>query len=135
MGWCSATEIMDAAVDAAERAAKAAVAQVYEQAVVLEKTDDGRPPHHNATVMVNVDEVLRPFVARIAEKLRDGDWDCIEEAAHFDRFRREMLGYDHRQMAEWCRDRLTEDYEPTPAQVREYGALLAHHLEESTRGR
>jgi hypothetical protein len=134
MGWCSATEIMDAAVEAAERA----VAAAWQLASGNE--DARTPAYANAlqadpSIREKVDEVLRPFVARIAEQLRDGDWDCIEESNYFERFRREMLGFDHRQMADWYRERLTEDYDPSPEQVREFADLMAHHLQESTSGR
>lgn len=110
-------------MDTAVAAADAAV-----MAVLNEFAPPGDPTE-------TVDKVLRPFVTAIATELRDGDWDCIEESEYFGRFRQEMLGYDHRRMAEWYRERLTEDYDPTPDEVREYGALLAHHLEELDNGR
>jgi hypothetical protein len=101
MGWCSATEIMDAAVEAAEQAAYAMLnkaAQHY-----------GFEPEHTKTeAKPLIDDTLRPFVAKIAEALRDGDWDCIEESDYFDRFRQEMLGYDDEAMIGWYRDRLAE---------------------------
>jgi hypothetical protein len=124
MGWCSATEIMDTAVKAAEALSKATLAQVYEQAHVMERGDGDPQP---ATVVIDMDTTLRPFVAKIAEALRDGDWDCIEEADAFDRFRQEMLGYDDDRMIRWFRDQLTETDDP--AAVREYSAALAEIME------
>lgn len=85
MGWCSGTDIMDAALDAAEAAVR--------------ETIDGYV-HGDAdeeAIQARVDEVLRPFVVTIAEKLRDGDWDCIEESRHYDRFAQEMHGEDDRE--------------------------------------
>lgn len=95
MGWCSATEIMDAALDAAEAAIKVII-------------DEFAPPGDGLAdnTQARVDEALRPFVVTIAEKLRDGDWDCIDEADHFDQFQQEMLGYDDRRYEGWLVDRL-----------------------------
>lgn len=84
MGWCSATEIMDAALAAAEAVAMRATEMAAE-------VDEGtRNPDVNP--LPELDEVLRPFVITIAEKLRDGDWDCIEESEYYDRFAQEMHG-------------------------------------------
>lgn len=73
MGWCSATEIMDTALEAALELLVSAQPQLH-------------PDDHA------VDELLRPFVRRVAQELRDGDWDCIEESNYFDRFGPEMYG-------------------------------------------
>lgn len=80
MGWCSATDIMDAALGAAE----AAVKEVIDGYV----GDDA----DCEAIQVRTDEALRPFVTIIAEKLRDGDWDCIDESDYYDRFAQEMHG-------------------------------------------
>lgn len=109
MGWCSATEIMDAAVGAAD----ALLASMRPEPEVFNRQA--------------VDEVLRPFVAAIAAALRDGDWDCIEEADAFDRFRQEMLGYDDERMADWYREQLAEIEDPK--RLREYSEALATLLE------
>lgn len=108
MGWCSATKIMDAAVAAADEAVKATLQQVYQKAAVLERDDAGKPTVHTATVLVDVDAVLSPFVAAIADKLRDGDWDCIEESDYFGRFPQEMLGHDDRRYQEYLHDKLRD---------------------------
>lgn len=126
MGWCSATEIMDAAVEAADRA----VAAAWQLASGNESVKT--PALANAlnadpTLREKLDEVLRPFVATIAAQLRDGDWDCIEEADAFDRFRQEMLGKGDTQMIRWYRDQLKE--QDDPARVREYSQALAQLLE------
>lgn len=73
MGWCSATEIMDTAIEAAEDA--------LEQlgTVLVDAT-------------VDVERELRPFVRKLATTLRDLDWDCVEESDYFDRFGPELLG-------------------------------------------
>jgi hypothetical protein len=126
MGWCTATTIMDAAVEAADRA----VAAAWQ----LASNNEGArtPAFANAlradpTLRAKLDDVMRPFVAAIAEKLRDGDWDCIEEADAFDRFRAEMLGYDDDRMIEWYREQLAETDDPTA--VREYSSALAAIME------
>jgi hypothetical protein len=95
MGWCSATDIMDAAMAGAEAAVRA----------VLEEF---APPGSPEAVQAKVDEVLRPYVRTIAAKLRDGDWDCIEESDYFDRFPQEMLGYDDAAFERWLREQLEE---------------------------
>lgn len=74
MGWCSATEIMDAALEAA---LELLASMRSEPQVVNQRS---------------VDKVLRPFVRKVARELRDGDWDCIEESNYFDRFGPEMYG-------------------------------------------
>lgn len=84
MGWCSATEIMDTALSAAE----AVAVRATEMAAEVEEGTRG--PDVNP--LPELDEVLRPFVITIAEKLRDGDWDCIEESEYYDRFAQEMHG-------------------------------------------
>lgn len=112
MGWCSATLIMDAVTQAAD--------------ALMESLRTHSEPWTEEELEAR-DEVLRPFVATIAEQLRDEDWDCIEEADAFDRFRQEMLGYDDRQMVEYYRyDIADADDSDT---VRELSALLAKHLE------
>lgn len=80
MGWCSATDIMDTAIRAADEATIATIRQVLD--------------HFETSVLVeiNTDKVLRPFVRRIAEALRDSDWDYIEESDYYDRFGSEMQG-------------------------------------------
>lgn len=107
MGWCSATEIMDAAVEAADRA----VAAAWQLA---SGNENARTPAFANALQADpdlrgkLDEVMRPLVAAIAAKLRDGDWDCIEEADAFDRFRQEMLGYDDLRMERWYRERVQD---------------------------
>lgn len=132
MGWCSATNIMDAAVEAATRM----TAHAWQ---VASDNEDAKFPafaqalRDRPELGDQLDDVLRPFVARIAEQLRDGDWDCIEESEYFDRFRQEMLGYDHDQMVQWYRDQLNEsdDHE----RFAEYAERLAYHMQEANRGR
>lgn len=126
MGWCSATEIMDAAVEAADRA----VAAAWQLA---SGSEDARTPalanalNADPTLREKLDEVMRPFVASIAAKLRDGDWDCIEEAYAFDRFRAEMLGLNDDQMIDWYRERISESDDPTA--IREYSTRMAQIME------
>lgn len=111
MGWCSATEIMDALVESVDKVAR----------------EMSGPAAGEPEITEAVDDLIRPIVARVAAALRDGDWDCIEESDYFDRFRQEMLGYDNDRMADWYREQLgeTEDRE----RVREYSAALAALLE------
>jgi len=118
MGWCSATDIMDAAVKGAEAAVR----------VVLEEF---APPGSDDAVQAKVDDVLRPFVVTIARKLRDGDWDCIEESDYFERFRQEMLGHDDQEHAAWIRENLGDAvrYDEND-QVAHWAALLKVHTDK-----
>lgn len=126
MGWCSATDIMDAAVEAADRA----VAAAWQ---IASGSEDARTPalanalNDMPSLRGKLDEVMRPFVASIATQLRSGDWDCIEEADAFDRFRKEMLGLDNSGMEAWYREKIHETDDP--AAIREYSAALATILE------
>lgn len=72
MGWCSATEIFDVAIEAAD-----------EMLENIAGSDDD-PAH--------CDMLMREFAERIADVLWDGDWDCEEDSAHYDRFH-ELLCY------------------------------------------
>lgn len=91
MGWCSATEIMDTALDAAEQYLTKAyeLMGVDPERVTL---DDVRP---------GLDAVLAPFVTTLAEMLRNNDWDCVDESRYFDRFPQEMLGLNDSEFRAW----------------------------------
>lgn len=96
MGWCSGTEIMDTALAAADELME----RTYEALGVdpdRVTLDEIRPELNNA---------LRPFVTKLAQHLRDNDWDCIEEALYFNRFAQEMLGLDDYQYEAYLVDRL-----------------------------
>lgn len=95
MGWCSATEIMDAVVAGAEKAA-------FDVLDNMGKGDEA------ASWRPTVDAALRPFVATVAEKLRDSDWDCIDESEYFDRFPQEMLGYDDQEYRAYLHKQLRD---------------------------
>lgn len=96
MGWCSGTEIMDAALEAAQEAVRAALAET------------GSPRTPTVGTVQAVDDALRPFVAKLAKKLRDDDWDCIEESQYFERFAQEMLGDDDQQYEQRLMKQLAE---------------------------
>jgi hypothetical protein len=124
---------MDAAVEAADRAVTAA------WQLASDNEHARTPAFANAlqadpTLREKLDNVMRPFVAAIAEQLRAGDWDCIEEADAFDRFRQEMLGLDDTQMTYWYRDRLHEADDPETI-TKWAHALQEHADKEVTRGR
>lgn len=131
MGWCSATEIMDAAVEAADRA----VAAAWQLA---SGNENARTPalanalQADPDLRGKLDEVMRPLVAAIAAKLRAGGWDCIEESDAFDRFRQEMLGYDHQQMTEWYRAQLYEADDPET--ITKWAHALQEHADQNPEG-
>jgi len=81
MGWCSATEIIDTAIEAAESVLSTA----------MPGWEDS--PHRDIT-RNRMDRQLRPFVRKIADKLRSDDWDCQQDSDYYDRFGPEMEGMD-----------------------------------------
>jgi 4-aminobutyrate aminotransferase-like enzyme len=125
MGWCSGTEIMDAALKAALAAQRAALVIALDEGhgcCTAEGyyADPGR--------QVQLDNALRPFVSAVAEVLRDGDWDCIEESDYFDRFPQEMLGDDDQQYEQRLMEQLAEAAEYGDAdQVRRVTEQLDAH--------
>lgn len=118
MGWCSATEIMDAAVGAADAAVTAALMNVP-----LEALPDGERGKH-------VDDALRPFVRKLARKLHMEDWDCERESEYFDRFPAEMLDLDDSEHLAW----LVEMVKDTDADPKWLAKLAEHRrkMEQSS---
>lgn len=106
MGWCSATEIMDWAIQMADDAVAA---------VLGATTEDGE-------VKSRIDDAIRPLVAALATKLHDEDWDCEQDSDHFDRFPQEMLGYDDHEYARWLGEQLQDQRDP--ARIRDIAARL-----------
>ena len=106
MGWCSATEIMDWAIQMADDA----VSEVIDEPV----TDDMRK---------QIDDKVRRLVGALARKLHDEDWDCEQDSGYFWRFPQEMLGYDDREYAAWLGDLLQD--ETNPERVADIAARLA----------
>jgi hypothetical protein len=108
MGWCSATEIIDSAIEAAERYLAAGWQ-------IASGNEDARTPafanaiHADPTLRPKLDEVLRPIVAQIAEKLREQDWDCEQDSDYFDRFPQELTGWTDAQYAEWLTEQIADD--------------------------
>lgn len=107
MGWCSATQIMDTALSAAEKA-------VTEAFRLLGAHPD---PASLEEIGKKLDDVLRPFVAELARKLRAEDWDCEQDSVYFDRFPQEMLGYDDHEFARWLGEQLQDERDPARIRV------------------
>lgn len=107
MGWCSGTDIMDDALKAAEHLAAAVWAIAYTAGAEGTEGDMDKVIT-DVQVRAKLDDVMRPYVRRIARKLHDGDWDCVEEAEEFARFPQEMLDHDDREHETWIRERITE---------------------------
>lgn len=97
MGWCSGTDHMDVAMEAAE--------SLFDRILERARQLGNDAPESD---WYDRDELLRPFVAAVAEKLRDAGWDCIEESDYFDRFEQEMLGNDDREHARWLAEQYNE---------------------------
>jgi hypothetical protein len=108
MGWCSATDIMDAALEGAERAVTAAWQ-------IASGQEGARTPafanalNEDPSLRAKLDDVLRPFVVTIAAKLRDGDWDCVDESRYYDRFPQEMHGWTDERYAEHLAEMIADD--------------------------
>jgi hypothetical protein len=115
MGWCSATEIMDTALEAAEAAVEAA----------LDAIEWGAQPTRHGEQLV--DDALRPFVARLAAVLRNNDWDCIEESDYFDRFQQEMLGHDDSEHAAYLVEQVKDAADYQSGDLEKWTAKLAEH--------
>lgn len=112
MGWCSATDIMDTALDGAEAAVKAALA-AHSDLSADSLGEVYRP---------QVDDALRPFVTILAERLRAEDWDCVDESRYFERFPQEMLGHSDSEHHAW----LLEKVKDTDGDPKWLDALKAH---------
>lgn len=128
MGWCSATEIMDTAVKAADAIAErlmTSAAEVYGHTAAEAQEAAAR-----LGVQGELDAVLSPFVSAIANALRDGDWDCIEESEFYDRFAQEMQGDSDEEYEE----RLIEGLrEADPVDRRSWVERLNRHHEKMGR--
>lgn len=123
MGWCSATDIMDTALDGAEAAVKAALAA----------HSDLNADSLGEAYRAQVDDALRPFVTTLAERLRNDDWDCVDESRYFDRFAQEMLGHSDSEHHAW----LVEMVKDTNGDPKWLHALNEHvaRMGAQTRGR
>lgn len=132
MGWCSATEIMDTALDAAT----AAVAAMWQ---IATDNEDARTPawandvNARPELRAKLDDALRPFVTTLAEWLRAEDWDCMNESEYFERFPQEMLGQSDSEHHAW----LVEKVKDTDGDPKWLDALNAHTARAGvqTRGR
>ena len=125
MGWCGATDIMDAAIQGADALLEGAYEAlgVDPDRVTLE---DIRP---------QLDDLMRPFVRKIARALHEGDWDCVDEAEAFDRFPQEMYDHDDREHEAWIRQHLADatKYEE-PEQILRWSQMLKAHTDKMKAG-
>ncbi len=136
MGWCGATDIMDAALQAAETLA----ARVYEMADA-ENPGDRAPAtlaealERRPELRVELDALLRPYVRTIAQKLHEGDRHRVDEADAFDRFPQEMYDHDDREHEAWIRDRLADATRyDEPDQVVRWSQMLKAHTDKMKAG-
>ena len=106
MGWCSATEIFDIAIDMLEK-------------VVREFSG---PAAGEQSITDAVDDLIRNDVRKLAEKLRDSDWDCTDESEYYDRFAQEIEGWSDAEYAEYLANKISEDND---TDGRAYERLLA----------
>lgn len=105
MGWCSATEIIDWAIQMTDQAVQVALGDEPDK-----ETEE------------RVDKAISYLVGALARKLHDEDWDCEQDSDFFERFPQEMLGYDDRRFEEWVRDELK--HEKDPERIRSLAARL-----------
>ncbi len=76
-----------------------------------------------------IDEILRPHVRAIAEKLENLGWDTQEEVDQFWRFAQEITGYDDAAFESFLRYKVTEASHDGDA---EEILRAAHRLKEHT---
>lgn len=115
MGWCSATDLMDTALAAAEAAVQAA----------LSETDCPEPSAEQ--LEARVDAALRPFVAKLAEVLRDNDWDCVDESDYFDQFPQEMLGHNDQEHLAWLVKNVKDSADYQDGELGKWTTKLVEH--------
>lgn len=127
MSWTSATEIMDRAIQAADEAAMA-VLRFYGPELGLKKDITELQEEEQAVV----DEVLRPHVKAISDKLQEQDWEPEgQESVYFDRFAQEMIGYDDNAYEGWLRHQLSEaTHEGTPEDILAAARVLKAHTDK-----
>lgn len=116
MGWCSATEIMDWAIQMTDQAVQVALGDEPDK-----ETEE------------RVDKAISYLVGALARKLHDEDWDCEQDSDFFWRFPQEMLGCDDREYAAWLGDLLQG--ETNPERVADIAARLAEVSEAVSGGR
>lgn len=116
MGWCSATEIIDWAIQMTDEAVSV---------IAGEEVDD--------ETQERIDNQIRPFVAALATKLHNEDWDCEQDSDYFDRFQQEMLGYDDREYARWLGEQLADERDPD--RLRDIAAKLEKISQAASNGR
>lgn len=75
----------------------------------------------NASHGGDLDEVLQPFVRRVATALHDEDWDCEQDSKYFERFPQEMLGYDEEEYLAYLIE-LVEDSGGDPVHIERLAA-------------
>lgn len=78
VGWCSATEIFDTAIGMLVKVVK----------------EFSGPAAGEPSIDAAVDDLIREDVKKFAKKLRDADWDCVDESEYYDRFTQEIHGFE-----------------------------------------
>lgn len=123
MGWGSAVDIIDLAIKAADDAAKQALRHCW---------PDVTAQTLNADLQREVDDAIRPHVRQLATKLRDNDWDNIEDSDYFERFPREMYGYSDGEHERYLRDRLEKAALDQPMdRIMALALDLKNHLDQT----
>lgn len=81
MGWSSATQIFDEVIAAAD--------EMLSDTIVDEASAK------------EAEFLMERFADRVADELRDGDWDCEDDSKYFERF--------HNVLCWACRNAMSED--------------------------
>lgn len=130
MGWTGGTEIMDAALEGAERS----IAAAWQ---IASGNEDARTPayanalNEDPTLRARMDDILRPFVRKMASLLEDRGWDSQEESDYFWRFPQEIIGYDDAPFGEWLRHKVTEaTHEGDPVDILVAAQRLKAHTDK-----
>lgn len=124
MGWGSAVDIIDLAIKAADDAAT--------EVLNFYGPELGVDPHLGGDLRRDVDNAIRPHVRQLATKLRDNDWDNIEDSDYFERFPREMYGHSDGEHERYLRDRLEKAVLDQPIErIMALALDLKNHLDQT----
>lgn len=125
MGWPGGTDVMDVVTKG--------VMAVLNQ-ILTRVSDEGADA--SDVLIYEREAMLKPFIQRLAEELRERGWDSEEEAEHFLIFPQEMLGYDDKAFESWLRFRVHEtSREGTPEEIMAAAKRLQDHVDKTKEGK
>jgi hypothetical protein len=94
VGWCSGTQVFDAAMEIIEKVVK----------------EFSGPAAGEQSITDYVDDLIRDDVRKFAQFLRDQDWDCTSESEYYERFAQEIEGWTDDEYYDYLKESLREEY-------------------------